>query len=95
VYSLFVIAASLVLYNRGLSARINLAMDLVQFGQYPMRFCPDAMRIIFTWVIPLAVVANAPACLVEAGLTEMPWHFMPGFIRCGHLALLGSNAIFR
>ena len=77
-YSLFVIAASLVLYNKGLATGINLAMDLVQFGQYPMRFYPGALRIIFTWGLPLAVIANVPAHLVEAGLSRLPWYLLPG-----------------
>lgn len=94
-YSLFVIAASLVLYNKGLATGINLAMDLVQFGQYPMRFYPGALRIIFTWGLPLAVIANVPAHLVEAGLSRLPWYSLPGLIGFGALALLASNAIFR
>lgn len=95
VYSLFVIAASLVLYNKGLKVGINLAMDLVQFGQYPMRFYPGTLRIIFTWGLPLVLIANVPARLVEAGLSGLPWYSLPGLVGCGVLGLLVSNTIFR
>ncbi|MDD2202761.1 MAG: ABC-2 family transporter protein [Firmicutes bacterium] len=95
VYSFFVIAASLVLYNKGLATGINLAMDLVQFGQYPMRFYPGTLRVIFTWGLPLVLIANVPARLVEAGLSGLPWYFLPGLVGCGVVALLIANAIFR
>jgi len=89
-YSLFMAAATLSLYTKQSSAAISFAMDLILFGQYPMNLYPAPMRTIFTWVIPIVLIANAPARLIDAS---------PGLLAAvlatATLALAGANALFK
>jgi len=89
-YSLFMAAATMSLYTKQSSAAIGFAMDLVLFGQYPMNLYPGAMRTLFTWILPIVLIANAPARLVDAG---------PGLpaavLAAAALALAGANALFK
>jgi len=89
-YSLFMAAATLSLYTKQSSAAISFAMDLILFGQYPMNLYPAAMRTLFTWVIPIVLIANAPARLIDAS---------PGLLAAvlatATLALAGANALFK
>lgn len=88
-YSLFVLAATAPLLSKQFSASINAAMDLILFGQYPIRLYPSAMRTIFTWVVPVALIANAPARLVEHGAGLLP--LLAG---ASSIAFLGAHGLF-
>ncbi len=89
-YSLFMATATLSLHAKQSSAAISFAMDLVLLGQYPMNLYPAAMRTLFTWIIPIVLIANAPARLVDAGPG-----LLAAVLSAAALALAGANALFK
>mgnify|MGYP001358451978 CR=1 FL=1 len=89
-YSLFMAAATLSLCTKQSSAAISFAIDLVLFGQYPMNLYPSAMRTLLTWILPIVLIANAPACLVDAGPG-----LLAAVLAAAALALVGANALFK
>lgn len=95
-YSLFMAAATVSLYAVHSSAAIHFAMDLVHFGQYPVNLYPDAMRTLFTWVMPLALIANAPAGLIARRVsTAATFAGVAGLTGGAALAVAAANALFK
>jgi len=91
VYSFFVLAASLPLLNKQFSGSINIVMDIIQFGQYPVHLYPSVMRTIFTWVLPVVLIANLPAEIAEGHTMS----YLPILTATSLVLFLGAHWVFK
>lgn len=82
LYGVLLLMASLVFWSPGFL--FTWVFDgLFQMARYPVGLYPGWLRLLLTWVVPVAVITTLPA---QALTGELPWHSLA-------TGLLGSAAL--
>lgn len=68
--------------------------NFLQVGRYPDAIFPRMFRFIFSWLVPVIIVANIPARLLIKPL-EQPFWLMTHLVIAGSAALLMSRVFWR
>ncbi len=91
LYAILLAFTSLVFWSPGMMF-IWVFDAIFQMARYPVGIYPGWLRLVLTWVIPVAVITTVPAqALTGAG---SPWIILSSLGLAG-LALLAASALFR
>ena len=68
--------------------------NFLQIARYPDAIFPRLFRFIFSWIVPVIIVANIPARLLVKPLSQPAW-LMLNLVIAGTFALVGSRLFWR
>ena len=90
-YAVMLIFSSLVLWNQGFMFTW-LFNDFFQLARYPVGLYPGWLRLILTWIIPVAVMTTIPAEALRGELS--PWTML-AVIFVATILMVAASQIFR
>lgn len=68
--------------------------NFLQIARYPDAIFPRLFRFIFSWIVPVIIVANIPARLLAKPLGQPMWLVL-NLVLAGTFALVGSRIFWR
>ena len=91
-YALLLILMSLAFWMTRAQGFINAYYNVFQIARLPREAFSGVTRIVFTWAVPLLLIANVPAATLLHGIR---WSDLAGMGAATFLLLLASRLVFQ
>lgn len=92
IYSLWVVLIALTFWFIKFDNNVTILQALMDAGRYPATVYPPWLRLIVTFVIPIAVATTVPLQALRGDLS--PWQTL-GFLGVGCASLLVATRVWR
>ena len=88
---LYMAVAYCAFWTQSMASAALVVSDILEAGRYPVWFFPLAMRLVLTWIVPIAFATTFPAEALTHGVS---WWLVPGSIAFAALALAALRALW-
>ena len=78
-------------WTQSMDPALLMVQDILQAGRYPVWFFPLAMRLMLTFIVPIAFATTFPAEALTRGIS---WWLVLGAVAFAALALAGIRALW-
>ncbi len=92
VYSLWIVLIAAVFWFTKFDNNVTIIQAMMDTGRYPATIYPTWLRILVTFVVPIAVATTVP---IQALRGELPVLQGMGFLLFGVAALWGASLVWR
>jgi ABC-2 type transport system permease protein len=92
IYSLWIVMLAITFWAVKFDNNVTILQALLDAGRYPVMVYPPWLRLIITFVVPVAVATTVP---LQALRGDLAWWQVLGFLGVGLASVLAASRIWR